>query len=153
MDVSAHYVITTDGFIHELVNTCKCARHAGLSRWKQFSYSDRLCLESLNKGSIGIEFHTPGYANGNGSDWLAFVPFTTEQRAAGLWLVKKLMADWNVPPENVLGHSDIAPDRKTDPGALFPWALFAQENIGLGYQCLAAVTSNCKHKTGSQLLR
>ncbi len=126
--------------IYQLVPDNKKARHAGASSWGK--------VTSFNNCSIGIEFHSPNYAKalqhqaGKGDlDWFHFEEFTEAQIEAGIQLIHDLMKKYNIKPENVLGHSDIAPYRedkngdtilgKTDPGLTFPWEKLAKVGIGI----------------------
>lgn len=143
--VSAHFLvpqlkIESSYPIFNLVPTNNKARHAGVSNWKETS--------SFNNCSIGIEFHSPNYARalqvqaGEGAlDWFHFEEFTEAQIEVGIQLILSLMKKYNIQPENVLGHSDIAPYRedpnkniilgKTDPGLTFPWEKLAKAGIGV----------------------
>ena len=85
----------------------------------------------MGAASIGIEFHVPGYANGDGSNWYKFTPFTKGQTDTGIQLVAHLMEAHAITKQNLLGHSTISVGRKTDPGPLFPWKAFSDQ--GLGY--------------------
>ena len=90
------------------------AWHAGKSKWKKFV--------SLNKHSIGIEINNPGHDHG-------YKSFSQKQVKSLLFLVKDLKKKFNIDKKNILGHSDIAPDRKKDPGEKFPWSVLAKNNI------------------------
>jgi N-acetylmuramoyl-L-alanine amidase len=109
--VSCHYLIDEKGNIWQLVDEDKRAWHAGISSWQG--------KDDVNSRSIGIEI-----AN-NGTD-----PYTKEQLFSLTLLCKDLMFRHKIKPENIIGHSDVAPDRKQDPGAHFPWALLARHGIG-----------------------
>lgn len=135
--VSSHYFIPYNqaNTVYQLVSPERMAYHAGQSQWRE----DR----NLNDCSIGIEFHCPNYANALTSalDWFHFEPFATAQITTGISLIKLLQQQFNIAPENILAHSDIAPWRynqqnqivlgKTDPGAAFPWRQLAGEGIGV----------------------
>ncbi len=114
--VSAHYLLLEDGGIHALVAEEKRAWHAGVSAWQG--------REGLNDSSIGIEIVNPGHGNG-------YRPFPEPQIAALVRLLHDVMARWSIPAACVVGHSDVAPDRKIDPGERFPWRRLAAEGIGL----------------------
>lgn len=114
--VSSHYVIDRDGTIYRLVDDDKRAWHAGLGCWDNIT-------EDLNSHSIGIEFQCP--AKGEQS----FVEFTSEQINTGIELCRFLMNKYGIQPHNVVAHSDIAPNRKYDPGRTFPWELFWQNGL------------------------
>lgn len=119
--VSAHYVIDRNGDIYQLVADEYKAFHAGLSNWK--TYGLRKGINSLNDASIGIEFQCPEVQGGLGH-------FTKKQISAGLALTRLLMEKHKIKPECVLGHSDIAPHRKQDPGPHFPWRIFGRAGMG-----------------------
>ena len=105
-NVSAHYFIKKNGDILNLVPDLYAAWHAGKSRWGNY--------KSLNKSSIGIEIQNSGHEN-------RYENFTLNQINALKKLLKKLIIDYNINQKNILGHSDIAPNRKMDPGEKFPW--------------------------------
>jgi N-acetylmuramoyl-L-alanine amidase len=114
--VSAHYTIDEDGTIYAHVPEDRRAWHAGKSFWAGIS--------DVNSHSIGIELVNPGHEFG----YRAFPPAQIEalkSLGAGI-LARHAIAAWNV-----LGHSDVAPSRKEDPGELFPWAELAAAGIGL----------------------
>jgi N-acetylmuramoyl-L-alanine amidase len=122
--VSAHYLVTNgeQPIIYRLVDENRSAYHAGVSSWKAYT--------QLNNSSIGIEIVNPGFTvNPDGSR--QFYPFPQNQMDALLPLLKDIVQRHGIAPENVLGHSDIAPQRKQDPGPLFPWARLAQEGLVL----------------------
>ena len=104
--VSAHFFIKKNGSLLNLVPPLYEAWHAGRSSWKN--------LKSLNKYSIGIEIQNPGHDNN-------YENFSKNQITSTKKLVKYLIREYKINPKNVLGHSDIAPDRKKDPGEKFPW--------------------------------
>jgi len=114
--VSAHYLIDQTGQIFQLVDEDKRAWHAGESYWQG-------CID-LNSCSIGIELDNPGLEYG-------YKPFPLAQTHALMELCKEICKRWDIPPSRILGHSDIAPRRKQDPGHLFPWDELAQEGLGL----------------------
>lgn len=114
--VSAHYFIHEDGTILHLVAESQRAWHAGHSSWQGTTH--------LNDTSIGIELVNPGHQWG-------YRPFPAAQLAACADLIRAIMARHALPPSAILGHSDVAPDRKDDPGELFPWQDFAAQGIGL----------------------
>lgn len=113
-EVSAHYLIDTDGSVLALVPEDRRAWHAGVSFWRG--------ITDVNSRSIGIELQNP---DGNER------PFPSAQIDALIVLSGKILARHPIPRRNVVGHSDIAPDRKADPGVLFPWRLLAEKGIGL----------------------
>ena len=114
--VSAHYTIHEEGTVYQHVETRYRAWHAGLSKWKD--------LENFNDFSIGIELVNPGYEHG-------YRDFPNVQIESLLKLIRDLYSIYPIRPDLVLGHSDIAPDRKRDPGHLFPWQRLIQENLAI----------------------
>lgn len=122
--VSSHYLITNHGqpIIYRLVDENRAAYHAGNSSWKNFT--------QLNNSSIGIEIVNPGWTATPDGGRL-FYPFPQSQMDVLIPLLKDIVQRHGIAPENVLGHSDIAPQRKQDPGPLFPWARLAREGLVL----------------------
>lgn len=114
--VSAHYMIDEDGTVYQLVKEHMRAWHAGISCWKGWA--------SLNHTSLGIELVNPGH------EW-GYRAFTEAQMRSLVILSKDILSRYDIPPENVVGHSDVAPTRKEDPGELFDWPRLAREGIGL----------------------
>ncbi|QUL39424.1 N-acetylmuramoyl-L-alanine amidase [Erythrobacter sp. JK5] len=104
--VSAHYLISEEGVVTQLVPEDKRAWHAGTSYWRG--------IRDVNSASIGIELDHPGHAGG-------YRAFSDAQFEALVPLVARIVEDHNIPRANVVGHSDVAPARKIDPGELFPW--------------------------------
>jgi N-acetylmuramoyl-L-alanine amidase len=122
-EVSSHYLLTDEAqpVIYGLVDETRQANHAGVSSWKNYTL--------LNGSSIGIEIVNPGFTEGpNGRVWY---PFPQAQVDQLIVLVKDIVKRHNIPPANVLGHSDIAPQRKQDPGPMFPWAQLAAQGLVL----------------------
>ncbi len=115
-EVSAHYVIEETGKIHNLVPCDKRAWHAGKAFWQGET--------DINSASIGIEIVNPGHEFG-------YTPFPEKQIKAVVKLCKDLIAQYDIKPSGVLGHSDVAVTRKIDPGHLFPWKDLADEGVGL----------------------
>ena len=113
--VSSHYLIKNNGEIVIMVPDLYEAWHAGISSWKNF--------KSLNKNSIGIEISNPGH-NSN------YKNFSKKQIQSLKKLSKLLIKKYKINQNNILGHSDIAPDRKKDPGEKFPWKYLAKFEIG-----------------------
>ena len=113
--VSSHYLIKNNGEIIVMVPDLYEAWHAGISYWKNF--------KSLNKSSIGIEISNPGH-NSN------YKKFSKKQIQSIKKLSKFLIKKYKIDKKNILGHSDIAPDRKKDPGEKFPWKYLAKFKIG-----------------------
>ena len=114
--VSAHYVVEENGLIWQLVPENRRAFHAGVSCWDGET--------DLNAVSIGIEIVNPGHQWG-------YRRFPEGQMAAVERLCQNLLARHPIPPHRVVGHSDIAPERKSDPGELFDWARLARAGIGI----------------------
>ena len=112
--VSAHYLVEEDGSIVQLVEEEARAWHAGVARWRG--------VTDVNGASIGIELVNPGH------EW-GYRPFTRDQIDALVPLVAEIVGTYGIEPANVVGHSDVAPARKQDPGELFPWGLLAR--VGL----------------------
>ncbi|NAW51628.1 N-acetylmuramoyl-L-alanine amidase [Elizabethkingia argentiflava] len=125
--VSAHYLINdiNDNEIYQLVDENKRSYHAGISRWGKDT--------NLNDTSIGIEIVNRGYtADAYGQRWFAEFPDYQIRKVAAL--AKDIIQRYNIPPTNVLAHSDIAPIRKQDPGPKFPWKkLYDEYQIGMWY--------------------
>ena len=113
--VSCHYFIKINGEIILLVPESYIAWHAGVSSWKN--------KKSLNKFSIGIEIHNKGHDHG-------YSKFTEAQINSTIVLCKKLIKKYKISNNNILGHSDIAYNRKKDPGEKFPWKKLANNKIG-----------------------
>lgn len=114
--VSAHYLIDEDGTVVRLVDESKRAWHAGVSTWRGES--------GVNARSIGIELVNPGHEFG-------YRPFNEAQMAALEQLARAILARHHISARNVVGHSDVAPTRKSDPGELFDWRRLATAGIGL----------------------
>jgi N-acetylmuramoyl-L-alanine amidase len=122
VEASIHYLLSNDPepVVYGIVDESRAAYQAGSdSGWKD----DR----NLNNISIGIEIVNAGWVDGpNGRTW---APFPPKQIETLIPLIKDIMARHHIAPENVLGHADVAPQRKQDPGALFPWKRLAAEGI------------------------
>ena len=114
-EVSSHYLIKKNGDIVVMVPDLYVAWHAGKSLWKNF--------KSLNKNSIGIEISNPGHEH-------TYINFSKKQIQSILYLSKSLIKKYKIKTSNVLGHSDIAPFRKKDPGEKFPWKHLAKLGVG-----------------------
>ena len=113
--VSSHYLIKNNGEIVVMVPDLYEAWHAGVSSWKNF--------KSLNKNSIGIEISNPGHNS-------SYKKFSKKQIQSIRKLSKFLIKKYKINPKNILGHSDIAPIRKKDPGEKFPWKYLSEFGIG-----------------------
>jgi N-acetylmuramoyl-L-alanine amidase len=114
-EVSCHYLVDEDGAIIQLVPETMRAWHAGSSSWKGEA--------DLNSASIGIEIANLGHDGG-----LPFFP--DDQIKAVINLCNDIVIRWSIPPARVLGHSDIAPGRKSDPGERFPWNRLFEAGVG-----------------------
>lgn len=110
--VSAHYVIADNGNVVQMLNDYLRAWHAGKGSWGRDT--------DINSTSIGIEL------DNNGSE-----PFSEAQITSLMALLSKLKKQYDIPAQNIIGHSDIAPTRKTDPSALFPWKTLAENGFGI----------------------
>jgi N-acetylmuramoyl-L-alanine amidase len=114
--VSAHYTIDEDGTVYAMVPEAQRAWHAGVAYWA----GER----NVNARSIGIELVNPGHEFG-------YCAFSASQIAALTTLCHSILMRHPIPSARVLGHSDVAPARKQDPGELFPWKQLARSGIGL----------------------
>ena len=114
--VSAHYLIDEDGTVHRMVPEDRRAWHAGASRWQGES--------NINARSVGIELVNPGH------EW-GYRPFPDLQMTALEKLARVIVDRHRIPSSRVLGHSDVAPMRKQDPGELFDWGRLARLGLGL----------------------
>ena len=117
-EVSSHYFIKISGEIITIVPDLYTAWHAGRSSWRNYN--------SLNKNSIGIEIANPGHGKG-------YKKFSRSQILSLIRLSKFLIQKYKISSKNILGHSDVAPDRKKDPGEKFPWKYLSQKHIGYWY--------------------
>lgn len=114
-EVSCHYLIDLDGAVDQLVAEDRRAWHAGVSEWGGEA--------DVNSRSIGIELQNQG-PNGGG-----YHPFPEPQMAALEALIAEIAARWSIAPENVVGHEDVAPGRKIDPGPKFDWARLVRRGL------------------------
>ena len=114
--VSAHYVVEEDGAVWRLVPEERRAWHAGVSHWRG--------REALNGRSVGVEVVNPGH------EW-GYRPFPALQMAAVCDLCLDIIARHGIAARDVVGHSDVSPDRKQDPGELFDWEGLAANGVGL----------------------
>lgn len=114
--VSAHYLVEEDGRVFRLVDEKRRAWHAGVGSWRGH--------RDVNARSIGIEIVNPGHEFG-------YRAFPAKQMAALRDLARDIMGRHPIPPRNVIAHSDVAPERKEDPGELFDWAYLASKGVGL----------------------
>jgi N-acetylmuramoyl-L-alanine amidase len=111
-EVSSHYLVTEEGVIYRLVQEDKRAWHAGASSWRN--------VRDVNSASIGIEIANQGDR-----------PFTKPQMAAVSTLCQWIRSRYDIPQQNVIGHSDVAPGRKPDPGWFFDWKGLAADGVGI----------------------
>ena len=121
--VSSHYLVEEDGRIFRLVAEARRAWHAGRSSWRGES--------DVNSASIGIEIVNPGH------EW-GYRPFPDAQIAAVIDLLGDIRTRWEIADRDIVGHSDVAPARKEDPGELFPWKRLSQAGHGLWVEPPAA---------------
>jgi N-acetylmuramoyl-L-alanine amidase len=115
-EVSAHYLVLSDGYIIQLVAESRRAWHAGASSWAG--------VTDINSCSIGIELANPGHDHG-------YPDFSKRQIAAVTALCRSILTRHQISADRVLAHSDVAPTRKQDPGEKFPWKVLADSGIGL----------------------
>jgi N-acetylmuramoyl-L-alanine amidase len=118
-EVSAHYFIKNNGTIINMVPDDYIAWHAGISHWKNY--------KSLNKYSIGVEISNPGHNH-------KYKNFSQKQISSLIKLLKIIIKEYKIKRKNILGHSDIAPSRKKDPGEKFPWRKLAKKKISCWYK-------------------
>ena len=114
--VSSHYLINRKGKVFKLVHDNYVAWHAGKSCWKNY--------KNLNENSIGIELVNKGHQFG-------YTSFEKKQILSLIKLCKKLVKKYKINKKNIVGHSDIAPLRKIDPGEKFPWKFLARNKVGV----------------------
>ncbi|MDY6407632.1 MAG: N-acetylmuramoyl-L-alanine amidase [Pseudomonadota bacterium] len=115
----AHYVIHRDGTILQCVDESRRAYHAGISSWAEVLGG----ADNINAHAIGIEVENPTFGS--------TTEYTPEQMDSLIRLSKSIIARHHIKPHNVIGHSDVSPDRKADPGVLFPWRKLAEAGIGI----------------------
>ena len=113
--VSSHFLISENGKVYKLVDENKAAWHAGISCWGRF--------KNLNKNSIGIELVNKGHQFG-------YTNFKRKQINTLIRICKKLIKKYKIKNNNIIGHSDISPSRKIDPGEKFPWKKLSISKIG-----------------------
>ena len=114
--VSSHYLISQNGQIYKLVADNRIAWHAGISCWRK--------CKNLNKNSIGIEIVNKGHKFG-------YTNFKKKQLSNLIKICQNLITKYKIKRQNIVGHSDIAPLRKLDPGEKFPWKRLANNKIGI----------------------
>ena len=130
--VSCHYFISRNGVISRMVEDKKVAWHAGISKWKN--------INNLNKYSIGVEIQNKGHLIG-------YQNFPKKQILSLIKLIKILMKKYGIKKTNVLGHSDIAPLRKLDPGEKFPWMFLEKKGAAIWYPKFKLKNQNVKSNT------
>ncbi len=130
--VSAHYLVDKEGTVDQFVKEELRAWHAGVSFWRDNT--------DVNSGSIGIEILNNGQEK-----------YTNKQIFSVLSLVKKIKAKYKVEDRNIIGHQDVAPTRKIDPGTFFPWEDFSQKGIGLWPKEGQTLDSNLQTKDIKEL--
>ena len=134
--VSCHYFIKKNGEILTLVPDLYISWHAGVSSWKKF--------DSINRNSIGIEISNPGHD-------FEYKKFSTKQVNSILKLTTFLIKKYKIKSNFILGHSDIAPDRKKDPGEKFPWKYFSKNKIGYWHSLSEKKLLKTRNQTVTQL--
>ena len=118
--VSSHYLVQDDPVkVYRLVDEDRLARHAGVSYWNG--------MTALNASSIGIEIVNPGYRDT--PEGRVYAPYPQAQIDVVIALAKEIVARHDIRPDHVLGHADIAPGRKQDPGPMFPWKQLADAGL------------------------
>jgi len=134
--VSCHYLIDRKGQILKMVDDNKAAWHAGQSKWKNYN--------NLNKYSIGIELVNKGHEFG-------YEKFTISQVNNLIKLCQNLKKKYKIKNSNIVGHSDIAPLRKQDPGEKFPWQKLQKKKIGIWYKKLQSKSVKLSDKKVKKL--
>ena len=134
-EVSSHYFIKNNGTLLLLVPELYIAWHAGKSGWKNKKF--------LNKSSIGIEISNPGHRYG-------YKKFNKKQIQILINLLKKLINKFKISPKNILGHSDIAPERKKDPGEKFPWKRLARKKVSIWHKINPKILSKLRNQKCSK---
>lgn len=143
--VSSHYLVAKNGSIYQFVKEEYRAWHAGVGSWG--------AVNDVNTYFIGIEHENGGYKTQPdepagvevcGSTW-QWYPYTDAQIQASIELSKDIVTRYGIQPINVIGHQDLAPTRKTDPGPLFPWPTFAE--YGMGASVDNSDCGSCKGNT------
>ena len=133
-EVGTHYFIKKNGEIIRMVPDLYVAWHAGISRWKKYKL--------LNKNSIGIEISNPGYQFG-------YVNFSKKQIKSLIKLTIILIKKYKINKNHILGHSDVSPDRKMDPGEKFPWEVLYKNKIGTWHNFSNKKLNSLRYKTVS----
>ena len=136
-EVASHYLIKKNGEIVIFVPDSYVAWHAGVSAWKKYKF--------LNQNSIGIEISNPGHQFG-------YKKFSLKQVNSLIKLSKFLIKKYKINKKNILGHSDIAPLRKKDPGENFPWKYLAKKNIGFWHNLKKNELNKLRNKKCNKIL-
>jgi len=129
--VSSHYVISRSGRVLELVKPRDIAWHAGVSAWRGF--------KNINKNSVGIELENKGHDFG-------YQKFSKAQIRNLIILLKKLKKKFKIKNINIIGHSDVAPTRKIDPGEKFPWKLLSLQDVGIFHNLEEEILKHYRRK-------
>ena len=129
--VSSHFVISRNGKVYRLVEENKIAWHAGKSCWGK--------NKNLNKNSIGIELVNKGHRFG-------YTNFSKKQLSSLIKICKNLIKKYKINKRNIIGHSDVAPLRKIDPGEKFPWKKLSNKGIGAWHRCEPNLLRKCRRK-------
>jgi len=133
-EVGTNYFIKRNGEIILMVPDLYIAWHAGISQWGKYKF--------LNKNSIGIEISNPGHQFG-------YVNFSKKQIKSLIKLTKILTKKYKIKKDHILGHSDVAPDRKMDPGEKFPWNILYRNKIGIWHNFSNKKLNSLRYKTVS----
>jgi len=129
--VSSHYVISRSGRVLELVKPRDIAWHAGVSAWRG--------IKNINKNSVGIELENKGHDFG-------YQKFSKAQIRNLIILLKKLKKKFKIKNTNIIGHSDVAPSRKIDPGEKFPWKLLSLQDVGIFHNLEEEILKHYRRK-------
>ena len=133
-EVGTNYFIKKNGEVIIMVSDLYTAWHAGISQWGKYKF--------LNKNSIGIEISNPGHQFG-------YVNFSKKQIKSLIKLTKILTKKYKIKKDHILGHSDVAPDRKMDPGEKFPWNILYRNKIGIWHNFSNKKLNSLRYKTVS----
>lgn len=137
-EVSSHYLVFEDGTIWQLVPEARRARHAGVSSWEG--------TRDINSRSIGIEIGNPGHSYG-------YPEFLPRQIEAVVRLCRDIVKRHGIRRDRVLGHSDVAPSRKQDPGEKFPWRLLHENGVGLWVEPAPLSDESAQESAGPHVLK
>jgi len=137
-EVASHYLIKKNGEIVIFVPDSYVAWHAGVSAWKKYKF--------LNQNSIGIEITNPGHQFG-------YKKFSLKQINSLIKLSKFLIKKYKINKKNILGHSDVAPLRKKDPGEKFPWEYLAKKNVGYWHNLNKNKLIKARNKKCNKILK